>query len=123
MAERVVAPDCFDLVRDVLEPVGVPLSSRLPNPLPPEFGRITPVPSVGFTGRALFAGRVVVEFWAASQFRALELARLAESYLSAPQAGLYADCAGPGVYPPDPTTGRPKAGFTADVFARGSLIN
>lgn len=122
MAERVVAPDCFVLVRDVIAPVGVPLSYRVPNPRPAEFGRITPVPALGFTGRALYVGRVVVEFWAATQQRAMELARIAESYLSAPSPLVFADTAGPGVYPPDPETGASKAGFTADVYARGSLV-
>jgi hypothetical protein len=120
MSERVRTPDCYTLVRDAISGVGVPLSYRVPSNRPAEFGRITPVPSEGFRGRALFAGRVVVEFWAGTQKRAYDLACDAESYLTA--SGLTVLSGGPGVYPEDPDTNTPKAGFTADVFARGTVL-
>lgn len=114
-----MSPDCVELVGGYLQPrLSLPVSHRVPSPRPAEFVRVTQVPSAGFTGRALFVARVVVEVWAPTARRALEIARTGEAHLSA--ATFYAVCQGPGHYPPDPDTGTPKAGFTADIYVRGT---
>jgi hypothetical protein len=121
MTELVKAPDlAAEVITYLNAAVTPPISSRVPNPRPDTFGRLTQVPSLGFQGEALFHGRVVFEAWALSEPAAFDLAADCDALLrAATDWEVVTD--GVGQFPPDPLTGTPKFGFTADIYTSGDV--
>lgn len=121
MTEIVVAPDlAAEVIVKLNAAVAPPISGRVPSTRPATFGRVTQVPSPGFQDLALFWGRVVVEAWAATDPVAYALAAQCDAILRA-ATEWHVTTTGVGQLPPDPATGTPKYGFTADLYTPGDI--
>ena len=113
-------PDVEGIVIKLLEPLGVRRATKIPNPRPVEFIRVSLTGGSG--GLVLDVPSVLVECWADSTVRAGELARQARSLLIDSQFDVVdwwqvygIDCAYPAYYP-DETSDRYQ--FPANVRVR-----
>ena len=116
----VETPDVEGIVIKLLEPLGVRRATKIPNPRPVEFIRVS---LTGGSGGFVFdVPSVLVECWAGSTVRAGELARQARSLLIDSRFDVVdwwqvygIDCAYPAYYP-DETSDRYQ--FPANVRVR-----
>lgn len=121
MPELVTAPDlAAEVIAKLNALVTPPVSSRVPSSRPATFGRVTQVPSPGFEDVALFHGRVVLEAWGATEPEAYAFAAQCDAIMRAATEWTVTTT-GVGQLPPDPATGTPKYGFTADLWARPTV--
>ena len=113
-------PDVEGIVIQLLAPTGVRRATKVPNPRPVEFVRVSVTGGSG--GLILDVPSVLVECWAGSTVRAGELAREARSLLIDSRFDVVSgwqvygiDCAYPAYYP-DETSERYQ--FPANVRVR-----
>ena len=116
----VETPDVEGIVIKLLEPLGVRRATKIPNPRPAEFIRVSLTGGSG--GLILDVPSVLVECWAGSTVRAGKLARDARSLLIDSRFDVVdwwqvygIDCAYPAYYP-DETSDRYQ--FPANVRVR-----
>lgn len=121
MSETVVGVDCVALVMDYLDPLITPSThSRVPNPRPARFVRVSAAGGPGFEGKVLWRAAVTVESWAASESQAMTDCLEACAHLEASQT-FYAECSAP-VSLPDPDTNTPRYISTAQIAVVGSIL-
>lgn len=124
MTETIIFPDVEAvLVSALSERVGVPVSTRVPNPRPEAF---VVVRRVGGTRPALITDRaaVTVECWSASNVDACDLSRWARAYvhtLAPDVVRRVVELSGP-ADSPDPVSESPRYVFTVQVDTRGTAV-
>ena len=124
MSERIVFPDAEAVAVAHMPDLGVSMSTKVPNPRPASFVRVT---RTGGSRRDLVTdgAQLTFEAWAATDVEASDLAALARSYvyqLAEDQVGPIRgarDVSAPVSFP-DPESGSPRYQFTVVVDLRGS---
>lgn len=129
MTEAVAFPDAEALLVSALaSPLGVPVSTDVPNPRPAEFVRVT---RVGGARRDLVTDLplVVVECWATDETAAADLVRRARAYVFAlAQSSVGGEWVravtevGGVQFFPDPESATPRYQFTAQLQTRGVAL-
>lgn len=127
MTEAIIFPDVEALLIRSLS-VGVPVSTRVPNPRPASFVRVKRAGG-GRRNLVTDACLVVVECWAATEPAAAELAELTRARIHAlrqtDNGGEWVrrvqDVSGPGAFP-DPVSETPRYQFTVQIDTRGEPL-
>jgi hypothetical protein len=126
MAEIIVFPDVEALAVDVLNTdprVPGSWSTKIPNPMPAEFGRVK---RFGGPRESLISenANLIVEAWATTEARALEILNLARGVLASQDGPLfgYSEIGGPNNLPDPTVPAMARYTLNISVRARGSVL-